>query len=252
MIPSGNSAHVFGSGPCSDEESPGRVGPTDPGGTPVATTDTAPPTPVSTLTDDEVLLRDSVREFAQAEIQPRVRAMDAEGRLDASLLPRLFELGVMGIEVPDALGGAGATFFHAVLAVEELSRVDPSIGVIVDVQNTLVVNAFLRWGTEAQQRAYLPRLAAEWVGAYALSESGSGSDAFALTTRATAEAGGFRLDGRKLWITNGGEASVFIVFATVDPAAGYKGITAFIVERDTPGFAVGHKEDKLGAAGRRS
>lgn len=204
------------------------------------------PTPLTRLTDDEQLLRESIREFAEAEVRPRARVMDEQARLDPDLIPRLFDLGVMGIEVPEALGGAGGTFMHAALVVEELSRVDPAIGVIVDVQNTLVVNALRRWGSEAQQQALLPRLASSWVGAYALSEASSGSDAFALTTRATPEGDGYRIDGRKLWITNGAEASLFIVFATVDPAAGYKGITAFLVERDTPGFTIGHKEDKLG------
>jgi alkylation response protein AidB-like acyl-CoA dehydrogenase len=204
------------------------------------------PAPLTTLTDDERLLRDSVRDFALRDLQPRVRGMDERAAVDADLLPQLFDLGLMGIEVPERFGGAGGTFFHAALVVEELSRVDPSIGVLVDVQNTLVVNALLRWATEAQQARYLPRLATEWIGAYALSEAGSGSDAFALATRAVRDGEAYRLDGRKLWITNGAEASLFIVFATVDPAAGYKGITAFLVERDTPGFTVGHKEDKLG------
>lgn len=192
------------------------------------------------------MLRDSIREFADAELRPRARAMDEQARLDPDLLPKLFDLGVMATEVPESFGGSGGTFFHAVLVVEELSRVDPAVGVIVDVQNTLVVNALMRWGSDAQQRTYLPQLARDWVGAYALSEAHSGSDAFALATRATPEGDGYRLDGRKLWITNGAEASLFIVFATVDPSAGYKGITAFLVERDTPGFTVGHKEDKLG------
>jgi len=172
--------------------------------------------------------------------------MDEQAVLDTALLTRLFELGVMGVEIPEALGGSGATFMHAILAVEALSRVDPAVGVVADVQNTLVVNALLRWGTPDQQRHHLTRLARDTVGAYALSEAGSGSDAFALTTRATLRGDAYVLDGRKLWITNAAEAGMFIVFATVDPAAGYKGITAFLVERDTPGFTVGHKEDKLG------
>lgn len=205
-----------------------------------------PPAPLSRLSSDEQLLRESVREFAAAELQPRARRMDAQGHLDPDLLPKLFALGIMGIEVPEALGGAGGTLFHAALVVEELSRVDPSVGVIVDVQNTLVVNALLRWGTEAQRQQYLPRLSADWVGAYALSEAQSGSDAFALTTRATPDGDGYRLSGRKLWITNALEASLFIVFATVDPAAGYKGIIALLVERETAGLSIGHKEDKLG------
>ncbi|MGI8673343.1 MAG: acyl-CoA dehydrogenase [Luteitalea sp.] len=204
------------------------------------------PVALTTLTEDERLLRQSVRAFADAVIAPRVRAMDEAARLDPDLLPRLFDLGLMGIEVPERFGGGGGTFFHAVLAVEELSRVDPSIGVLVDVQNTLVINALLRWATDEQQRAWLPRLASRDVGAYALSEAGSGSDAFALTTRATPDGDDYVIDGRKLWITNGAEAALFIVFATVDPAAGYKGVTAFLVPRDTPGLAVGKKEDKLG------
>jgi alkylation response protein AidB-like acyl-CoA dehydrogenase len=206
----------------------------------------AVPPALSTLSDDERLFHDSVLEFASQEIRPRVREMDAQATLDPRLLTRLFDLGVMGVEIPDDLGGAGATFFHAVLAVEALSRVDPAVGVLVDVQNTLVINALLRWGSAEQQRQHLSRLSRDTVGAYALSEAGSGSDAFALTTRATARGDGFVIDGRKLWITNAAEAGIFIVFATVDPTAGYKGITAFLVDRDMPGFAVGHKEDKLG------
>ena len=201
---------------------------------------------LSTLSDDERLFHDSVLDFASREIRPRVREMDERAALDPGLLTRLFDLGVMGVEIPDGFGGAGATFFHSVLAVEALSRVDPAVGVLVDVQNTLVINALLRWGSAEQQRQVLSRLARDTVGAYALSEAGSGSDAFALTTRATARGDGFVLDGRKLWITNAAEAGIFIVFATVDPAAGYKGITAFLIDRETPGFTVGHKEDKLG------
>jgi alkylation response protein AidB-like acyl-CoA dehydrogenase len=201
---------------------------------------------LSALDEDEQLFRGSVLEFARAEIAPLVREMDEHATLPRTLVDKLFELGVMGIEVPDAYGGAGATLFHAVLAVEALSQVDPSVAVLVDVQNTLVVNALVRWGTDDLERRYLPRLAASSVGAYALSEAGSGSDAFALATRAAATEDGFALTGRKLWITNGNEADLFIVFATVDPAAGYRGITAFVVERDFPGFTVGRKEDKLG------
>ena len=198
------------------------------------------------LSEDETLFRNSIYEFADREIRPLVREMDEAAVMPRALIDKLVALGVMGIEIPEVHGGAGATFFHAVLAVEALSRVDPSVGVLVDVQNTLVINALLCWGSEAQCQRHLPRLATGTIGAYALSESGSGSDAFALTTHATASADGFILDGRKLWITNGHEADLFIVFATVDPAAGYRGITAFLVERDFPGFTVGRKEDKLG------
>jgi len=202
--------------------------------------------PLSQLSQDEVLFRDSVYEFADREIRPLVREMDQHAKIPPTLLPRLFDLGVMGIEVPEAYGGAGATFFHSVLAVEALSRVDPSIGVLVDVQNTLVINALLRWGSEAQKSAYLPTLASGTVGAYALSEAGSGSDAFAMASRAASRSDGFVLNGRKLWITNANEASLFIVFANVNPEAGYRGITAFLVERGFKGFTVGKKEDKLG------
>jgi len=204
------------------------------------------PTPLTCLSEDEQLLRHSVYEFAEREIRPLVRQMDEEAKMPRQLVDQLFELGVMAIEVPDALGGAGGTFFHSVLAVESLSRVDPSVGVLVDVQNTLVINAFLRWGTDDQRERHLRRLASGAVGAYALSEAGSGSDAFALATRATEQGDGFRVSGRKLWITNGNEADLFIVFATVNPEAGYRGITAFIVERGNAGFTIGKKEDKLG------
>jgi alkylation response protein AidB-like acyl-CoA dehydrogenase len=202
--------------------------------------------PLTALSDDETLFRDSVYEFADREIRPQVRDMDEHAKIPRALIDQLFGLGVMGIEVPEEFGGAGGTFFHSVLAVEALSRVDPSIGVLVDVQNTLVINAVLRWGTDEQKQRYLPRLASTSVGAYALSEAGSGSDAFALATRAVIIDEGFGLSGRKLWITNGNEADLFIIFATIDPAAGYRGITAFLVDRDIPGFTVGKKEDKLG------
>jgi alkylation response protein AidB-like acyl-CoA dehydrogenase len=208
------------------------------------TIETTPP--LTVFTEDERLFRDSVREFADAQVRPLVREMDDQARMSAPLIRQLFELGVMGIEVPEAYGGAGGRFFHSVIAVEELSRVDPSVGVLVDVQNTLVINALLRWGTEDLKQRYLARLASDSVGAYALSEAGSGSDAFALTTRAREDGDHFVLSGRKLWITNANEAAVFIVFATLDPAAGYRGITAFVVERDASGFSVGKKEDKLG------
>jgi alkylation response protein AidB-like acyl-CoA dehydrogenase len=204
------------------------------------------PQPLTLLSEDEQILRDSVREFADAQVRPLVREMDEHAKIPKSLVAQLFDLGVMGIEIPESYGGSGGTFFHSVLAVEEFSRVDPSIGVLVDVQNTLVINAFSRWGNDEIKKRYLPRLAASTVGAYALSEAGSGSDAFALTTRAREDGDGYVISGRKLWITNGNEADVFIVFATVNPQAGYRGITAFIVERDMPGFTVGKKEDKLG------
>jgi alkylation response protein AidB-like acyl-CoA dehydrogenase len=207
---------------------------------------TAAPSALTTLSEEERLIYDGVYEFADKEIRPLVRQMDEKGQIPKALLERLFGLNVMGIEIPEPNGGAGGTFFHSVLAVEALSRVDPAIGVLVDVQNTLVVNALLRWGNDAQKQSCLPRLAQTSVGAYALSEAGSGSDAFALTTRARESGQGFAINGRKLWITNGNEADIFIVFATINPDAGYRGITAFIVERDTPGFTVGKKEDKLG------
>jgi alkylation response protein AidB-like acyl-CoA dehydrogenase len=198
------------------------------------------------LSDDEGLFRDSVYEFAGLEVRPLVREMDEQAKIPRQLIDKLFDLGVMGIEIPESYGGAGASFFHSVLAVEALSRVDPSVGVLVDVQNTLVINAFLRWGSEQQKRTYLTKMASGTVGAYALSEAGSGSDAFALTTRAAENGDAFVLNGRKLWITNANEADLFILFATVNPEAGYRGITAFVVERDMPGFTVGKKEDKLG------
>jgi len=202
--------------------------------------------PLTTLSDDERLFRDSVYEFADREIRPLVREMDEHARIQPALVDKLFDLGVMGIEIPDSYGGGGATFFHSVLAVEALSRVDPSIGVLVDVQNTLVINALLRWGSEEIKRRYLPKMAANTIGAYALSEAGSGSDAFAMATRAAERDGDWVITGRKLWITNGNEAGLFIVFANVNPEAGYRGITAFLVERGVPGFSVGKKEDKLG------
>jgi alkylation response protein AidB-like acyl-CoA dehydrogenase len=204
------------------------------------------PSALTSLTDDEVLFRNSVYEFADRDVRPLVRQMDDDAKIPRELIDRLFQLGVMGIEIPDELGGSGATFFHSVLAVEELSRVDPSVGVLVDVHNTLVINALLRWGNDQQKKTLLSRLADKTVGAYALSEAGSGSDAFALTTRGVARGSDYVLNGRKLWITNGNEADIFIVFANVNPDAGYRGITAFLVERGTPGFTVGKKEDKLG------
>jgi len=202
--------------------------------------------PLTLFAEDEAIFRDSVREFADAQVRPLVREMDEHAKIPRSLIDKLFDLGVMAIEIPETYGGAGASFFHAVVAVEELSKVDPSIGVLVDVQNTLVVNAFLRWGNDEIKRRYLTRMASNTVGAYALSEAGSGSDAFALTTRAREDGDSYVLTGRKLWITNGNEADIFLVFATVNPEAGYRGITAFVVERGQPGFTVGKKEDKLG------
>jgi len=202
--------------------------------------------PLTHLTEDERLLRDSVREFSEAQIRPLVREMDEHAKIAPGLLPRLFDLGIMGVEIPEQFGGAGGTFFHSVLVVEELSRVDPSIGVLVDVQNTLVINAILRWANPEMKARLLPRLASKTVGAYALSEAGSGSDAFALQARAREDGDHWVLSGQKLWITNGNEADIFIVFATINPEAGYKGITAFIVEPGMPGFTVGKKEDKLG------
>ena len=204
------------------------------------------PSALTTLTEDETLFREAVRDFAESVIAPRVHQMDGDQQMAPDLISQLFEMGLMGIEIPEALGGTGSDFFTASLVVEELSRVDPSVAVLVDVQNTLVINAFLRWGSEEQKSRYLPRLASEAVGAYALSEAGSGSDAFALSMRATPDGDDWILNGQKLWITNGNEASIFIVFANVDPDAGYRGITAFLVESDAEGFSVGKKEDKLG------
>jgi alkylation response protein AidB-like acyl-CoA dehydrogenase len=211
----------------------------------VDATDPARP-PLTVLSEDERLFRDTVYTFADREIRPSVREMDEQASIPRTLLDKLFELGLMGIEIPEEYGGGGARFFHAVLAVEALSRVDPSIAVVVDVQNTLVVNALLRWGHEGIRRRYLRKLASGTIGAYALSEAGSGSDAFAMTTRAVPRDGEWILSGRKLWITNGHEANLFIVFATIDPNEGHHGVTAFLVERGSPGFTVGRKEDKLG------
>ncbi len=203
-------------------------------------------TPLTELSEEERLFHDTVHAFARERIGPRVAAMDAAGALDHDLVPGLFDLGVMGIEIPAEYGGGGSSFFNAILAVEAMARVDPSVAVVIDVQNTLVDNALLRWGTDEQKKRYLPKLAGEWVGSYALSEAGSGSDAFALKTRAERRGSRWILSGRKLWITNAAEASLYIVFANVDPAQGYKGITAFLVERGFPGFSLGKKEDKLG------
>jgi butyryl-CoA dehydrogenase/short/branched chain acyl-CoA dehydrogenase len=202
--------------------------------------------PLTQLSEEESLFYATVKQFAEETIGPQVKQMDADQQFAAGLVQQLFGLGLMGIEVPEKLGGAEGSFFDAVLAIEAVSTVDPAVAVLVDVHNTLVVNALRRWATDEQKTKWLPRLAADTVGAYALSEASSGSDAFALQTRAEAVAGGYRLNGRKLWISNAREAGLFIVFTTLDPAAGYKGITAFLVEKGSPGFTVGHKEDKLG------
>ena len=198
------------------------------------------------LSDDEQLFRDTVRRFAAEQIGPLVRGMDEAQQMDAGVIRQLFGLGLMGIEVPEQYGGAGGTFFEAILGVEEISAVDPSVGVLVDVQNTLCINALVRWANEEQKQKYLTRLATDTIGAYALSEAASGSDAFALQTRAVRRGDDYVLNGQKLWITNAKEAGVFIVFATIDPSAGYKGITAFLVEKGAAGFSLGKKEDKLG------
>lgn len=198
------------------------------------------------LSDDEVMFRDSVADFAREQIRPKAAEMDRDAQFDKKLLSQFFDLGLMGVEVPTEYGGSGGSFFMAVLAVEELGKVDASSAVIVDVQNTLVNNALLRWGSEEQKKKYFPKLSTGSVASYALSEAGSGSDAFALACRATDKGDHWSLTGRKLWITNAGEADLFIVFANINPEAGYKGITAFLVERDFPGFSIGKKEDKLG------
>jgi butyryl-CoA dehydrogenase/short/branched chain acyl-CoA dehydrogenase len=204
------------------------------------------PGPLTVLTEDERLFQASVRQFARERIRPHVRAMDEAGAFRKDLIEQFFAMGLMGIEIPEEFGGQGGNFFQAILAVEELSAVDPSAGVIVDVQNTICNNALLRWATPAQKAKYLPRLAANTVGAYALSEAGSGSDAFAMATRAEDRGDHYALNGGKLWITNAAEAGFFLLFANARPEAGHRGVTAFLVERDFPGFRVGKKEDKLG------
>jgi butyryl-CoA dehydrogenase/short/branched chain acyl-CoA dehydrogenase len=214
--------------------------------TPTAAGHASAPQPLLVLSEDEQLFRDNIRKFAEESIGPLVKEMDERGSMDHSLIEQFHQLGLMGVEIPEAYGGGGGTFFEAILAVEELSRVDPSVGVLVDVQNTLVNNALIRWGNEAQKQKYLPKMANEWVGSYALSEASAGSDAFALQTRAEDKGDHWQLNGQKLWITNGKESNLFIVITTVDPSAGYKGITAFIVEKGFPGFSIGKKEDKLG------
>ena len=202
--------------------------------------------PLTALSEEEDAFRDAVAEFAQREVRPRVQEMERAARIDPTLIPALFDLGLMGIEVPEKYGGAGGSLMMVTLAVEEISRVDASAAIMVDVQNTLVSYPITRYGTDAQREKFLPRLTSGTIGAYALSEAGSGSDAFGLATRAEKQGDDWALTGRKLWITNGAEAGIFVVFATANPQAGYKGITAFIVERDMPGFIVGKKEDKLG------
>ncbi len=206
----------------------------------------APPAPLTVLNEEELLFQSSVRQFARERLTPHVRAMDEEAKFRPELLRELFALGLMGIDIEEEYGGQGGSFFQSILAIEEIAKVDPAAAVIVDVQNTLVNNAFAHWGTAEQKRRYLGLLSTDTVGAYALSEAASGSDAFALTTRAVKDANGYRLSGRKLWITNAAEAGLFLVFATIDASAGYRGITCFLVERDAPGFTIGKKEDKLG------
>ena len=201
---------------------------------------------LTVLSEDEELFRASVREFAEGEVRPKVESMEKASKLDPDVIRQCFELGLMAIESPEEYGGAGSTIFNAILAIEELARVDASVSVFVDVHNTLVTNAFMRWANDEQKKKYMPQLAEGKVGAYALSEASSGSDAFALKTRAVDKGDHFELNGQKLWITNGNEAEIFLMFATVDPEAGYKGITAFIVEKGFEGFSVGKKEDKLG------
>ncbi len=202
--------------------------------------------PLTDLAEDEAMFRDAVRDFAESEIAPLVSEMDEQQQLDESLIEQCFQMGLMGIEIPEEFGGSGSSFMSAILAIEELAYVDPSVSVFVDVQNTRVNNAIRRWGSDATREKYLPKLANEWVGAYALSESGSGSDAFALATRAEEKDDHWVLNGSKMWITNGAEADFFILFANIDPDKGYRGITAFMIERDFEGFDVGKKEDKLG------
>ncbi len=204
------------------------------------------PQALTSLTEEEELFRASVREFAEGEVLPRVEKMEHESKLDADLIKQCFELGLMAIESPEEYGGAGSTIFNAILAIEELARVDASVSVFVDVHNTLVTNAFMRWASDEQKKKYLPQMAEGKVGAYALSEASSGSDAFALKTKATDKGDYWEINGQKLWITNGNEAEIFILFATIDASLGYKGITAFIVEKGFEGFSVGKKEDKLG------
>jgi len=212
----------------------------------VAETSTAPPPPLTVLSEEERMFQDAVQRFARERIGPHVREMDATAAFRKDLLQEMFELGLMGIEIPEEYGGQGGSFFQAVLAVETLAAVDPSAAVIVDVQNTITNNVIIRWGTDDQKRRYLPKLASSMVASFALSEAGSGSDAFALATRATKRGDEYFISGRKLWITNAAEAGLFLLFANANPEAGHRGITCFLVEREFPGFQVGKKEDKLG------
>lgn len=202
--------------------------------------------PLTAFNEDECLFREAVRQFSRKEIGPKVREMDQSGLFHPPLLEQIFGLGLMGIEIPEEYGGQGGTFFQALIAIEEISAVDPSAGVIVDVQNTLVNNAVIRWANAEQKQRWLPRLATDTLACYALSEAGAGSDAFALTTRAVEDGDHYVLNGRKLWISNAYEAGLYLIFATVNPEAGYKGITCFVVHRSAAGFSVGKKEDKLG------
>jgi butyryl-CoA dehydrogenase/short/branched chain acyl-CoA dehydrogenase len=205
-----------------------------------------PGAPLQALTQDEKMTRDSIAKFAQTKVKPLVKEMEDHGKIDRGLISEMFELGFMGVEVPEAYSGAASNFMSSIIVIEELAAVDPAVAVLVDVQNTLVNNAILRWGNEEQKKKYLTQLATKKVGAYSLSESGSGSDAFALSTTARDDGKHYLLNGRKMWVTNGADADIFIVLTTLDKSKGHKGVTAFIVEKDFPGFTVGKKEDKLG------
>jgi alkylation response protein AidB-like acyl-CoA dehydrogenase len=201
---------------------------------------------LTSLSEDERMFKEAIKSFALAEIEPLVREMESKQKINQKLITAMFEMGLMGIEIPEEFGGAQSSFFNTILLIEEISKFDPSVAILIDVQNTLVNNALCKWGSKEVQATYLPKLASEWIGAYALSESGSGSDAFGLECKATQQGSNWVLNGHKLWITSAEEASLYIVFANIDPSLGYKGITAFLVERDSPGFSVGKKEDKLG------
>jgi len=206
----------------------------------------ATPRPLTSLSEEEKMFQSTVRRFAREQIAPHAREMDEHAKLKPEILKQFFDLGLMSIEIPEEYGGQGGTFFQSVIAVEEVAAVEPGAAVVVDVQNTLVINAIVRWANEVQKKKYLPRLGADTVGSYALSEADAGSDAFALTTKAEDRGDHYSITGRKLWISNASEAGLFLLFATVNPEAGYKGITCFLIERGFPGFQVGRKEDKLG------